>query len=52
MRATPSAVRRSFDGTPSMTMTLTGSGAPSQIRPIRDSPFKLGIKKPDAPAAA
>jgi hypothetical protein len=42
----------SFDGTPSMTMTLTGSVTPSQIRPMSAAFANPGMKKPDAPAAA
>ena len=52
MRATPSSESRPFDGTPSMTMTLTGSETPSQIRPISASSTRPGMKKPDAPTAA
>src|SRR5262245_26477508 len=52
MRETPSSVSRSFDGTPSMTITLTGSATPLQTRPISASSRSPEMKKPDAPAAA
>src|SRR5262249_35111139 len=48
---TPNSVSRSFDGTPSMTITLTGSTTPLQTRPISASSSRPGMKKPDAPAA-
>src|ERR1700720_223843 len=39
MRATPSSANRPFDGTPSMTITLTGNSAPALLcrlkRPVR-----------------
>ena len=52
MRATPSSESRPFDGTPSITMTFTGSVTLSQIRPISASSTRPGMKKPDAPTAA
>jgi len=52
MRETPSSVSRSFDGTPSITMTFTGNATTLLIRPINASSTRPGTKKPDAPAAA